>query len=234
MIRSLVSNARRTAALASNAPAAGEVGGTEHQGTRGERVGPTLPLAIPAPNIERPPAAVQILRPPPAVPVVVPSPVPPAARRPVVQDPYAPLRLYDGAWRVRRADGGVDRLVNRCARVGRYFTCEQTANDTVRALVTFIPADTAGRYATQAVLPNGAAVGRGALVIDGARWTYDSRDSTGGRTTHYRTVNVFTGRDRIHFEVARSDDGVHWTTTLAGDEERAVSPPPAAPGPPPA
>ena len=39
-------------------------------------------------------------------------------------------------------------------------------------------------------------------------------------------------------ELARSDDGVRWTTTASGDEERVVpppvSPPPLRPSPPPA
>ena len=36
----------------------------------------------------------------------------------------------------------------------------------------------------------------------------------------YRTVNVFSSRDHIHFESARSTDGKTWTVTMTGDETR--------------
>lgn len=168
------------------------------------------------------------------MPFISPNIARPIEPRPAAPDPYAPLRLYDGTWRVRRVGGGVDRLVNHCARVGRYFACEQTVNDVVAALVLFVPTDTAGRYATQGVRPDGIATGRGALVIDDSHWTYDGQGTDIGKTTYYRTVNTFTGPDHIHFEVSRSNDHAHWTTTLAGDEERVVPSPPAAPGAPPA
>ncbi|MDE1897955.1 MAG: hypothetical protein KGI40_12635 [Xanthomonadaceae bacterium] len=137
-------------------------------------------------------------------------------------DPYASLRLYEGTWQVTQttpAGKQPDRLVNDCAQVGRYFACQQTVNGKPGPLVVFIPDIAPGHYHTQIVLPDAAALGSpGTLTIAGDHWTYlgepDAKD------VRYRTVNVFSGRDRIHFEVARSTDGKTWTVTMAGDETR--------------
>ena len=137
-------------------------------------------------------------------------------------DPYAPLRLYKGTWQVTQttpAGKQPDRLVNDCARIGRYFACQQTVNSKPGALVVFIPDAAPGHYHTQIVLPDGAALGPpGMLTIAGDHWTYLGQPDAKG--VRYRTVNVFSGRDRIHFESARSTDGKTWTVTMAGDETR--------------
>ena len=138
-------------------------------------------------------------------------------------DAYAPLRLYEGTWQVRQTSAPAgkkpDRLVNDCAQIGRYFACQQTVNGKPGALVVFIPAAMQGHYHTQDVLPDGTALGPpGTLTIAGERWTYLSEpDAKGAR---YRTVNIFSGRDRIHFESTRSTDGKTWTVTMAGEETR--------------
>ena len=137
-------------------------------------------------------------------------------------DPCAPLRLYEGAWQVTQAtpaDKKPDRLANDCAQVGRYFACQQTVNGKPGPLVVFIPDAVPGHYHTQVVLPDGAALGPpGTLTIVGNHWTY--LGEPGAKGVRYRTVNVFSGRDRIHFESARSTDGKTWTVTMAGDETR--------------
>ena len=137
-------------------------------------------------------------------------------------DPYAPLRLYEGAWQVTQttpAGRKPDRLVNDCARIGRYFACQQTVNGKPGALVVFIPDTVPGHYHTQIVLPDGAALGpAGTLTIIGDHWTYLGEPDAKG--VRYRTINVFSGRDRIHFESARSTDGKTWTVTMAGGETR--------------
>ena len=137
-------------------------------------------------------------------------------------DPCVPLRLYAGAWQVTQTTPAAkqpDRLVNDCAPVGRYFACQQTVNGKPGPLVVFIPAAASGHYRTQIVLPDGAALGPpGTLTIAGERWTYLGKPDAKG--VRYRTVNVFSGRDRIHFEVARSTDGKTWTVTMAGHETR--------------
>ncbi|HEY6448973.1 MAG TPA: hypothetical protein VIY53_21140 [Acidobacteriaceae bacterium] len=144
------------------------------------------------------------------------------------QDVYTPLRLYSGPWTVTMRDTApgqsrTDSLVNACSLVGRYFACQQTVNGKVSALVVFVPAATPGQYFTQNVMPDGSASGRGELTIAGAHWEYSSHDEENGKTTWYRTINDFTGNDRIHFESARSTDGKTWSVTLSGDEVRGTA-----------
>ena len=136
---------------------------------------------------------------------------------------YAPLWLYKGTWEVKPAGGKVDKLLNECNLIGKYFGCQQTVNGRLSALVIFIPADKSGHYFTQAVLPEGWAVGRGELEIDGDHWTYHSKQTENGKTMYYRTTNLFSGKDNIHFEISESSDGEHWTVTKSGDEVRAGS-----------
>ena len=138
-------------------------------------------------------------------------------------DPYAPLRIYDGAWTVTMHDGGkdtTDSLVNDCHLFGRYFACQQTVNGKVGALVVYVAGETPGHFYIQNVLPDDQAVGRAELIVEGTRYTYASHDET---STHWwRTTNEFTGSDRIHFEQAASTDGKTWTTTRTGDEVRGA------------
>ena len=137
-------------------------------------------------------------------------------------DVYAPLRLYEGAWQVTQttpAPKKPDQLINDCAKIGRSFACQQAVNGKPGPLVVFIPDFPPGHYHTQIVLPGGAALGPpGTLTSAGEHWTYlGTPDAKGVR---YRTINVFSGRDRIHFVTARSPDGKTWTVTMAGNEMR--------------
>ena len=137
---------------------------------------------------------------------------------------FEPLWLYQGTWDVTRSVPGstpvTDKLQNDCVDIGQFFLCQQTVNGKVAALVTFTPAETKGHYYTQPVLPDGHATGRGQLEIDGDHWTYPSKEESNGKTTYYRTTNIFTGKDRIHFEQAESADGKTWKVTGSGDEIR--------------
>lgn len=130
---------------------------------------------------------------------------------------YDSLRLYAGTWEVsRKGAAKPDRLVNECALVGTVYGCQQTVNGKVMALILFIPREKQGSFYTQGVLQDGTAVGRGELEIDGDHWTYSSSVNAAS----YRTTNVFTGKDRIHFESTESADGKTWKTTGSGDEKR--------------
>ncbi len=136
-------------------------------------------------------------------------------------DPYEPLMLYQGSWEAKmKGAEKPDRLVNDCARVGRFYTCQQTVNGKPGALLVFVPAENPGLYYTQAILPDGHANGRAELRIDGNTWTYSSKSEENGKTTYHRTLNTFTGRDKIHYEIADSGDGKTWNVTLSGDEQR--------------
>ena len=141
---------------------------------------------------------------------------------PAADTTYAPLWLYQGAWRVTRANlaspAKPDELVNQCALLGKYFTCGQTVNGKPAELLGFVPAGNPGHYYTQTVNPEARAGGRGELEISGDKWTYTSTWDQGGRTTYYRTTNIFTGKDHIHFEQAESPDGKDYKVTGLGDE----------------
>lgn len=141
------------------------------------------------------------------------------------EDAYTPLTLYNGGWRIQKAGTAApDNLVNHCALTGLFYSCEQVVNGKTVALVIFVPADAPGKYHTQAVLPSGKAAGVSDLAIDGSHWVYLSSDVEGNKTTWYRTTNIFTGKDHIHFEQAQSADGIHWTVAGSGDEDRVPAP----------
>lgn len=139
-------------------------------------------------------------------------------------DPYAPLRLYAGSWRVSRSDmprgAKPDDLTNQCTLLGKYFVCQQTVNGAVTSLMIFVPADQPGHYYTQNVNTQGRALGRGDLEISGDHWMYSNSWDQGGKTTFYRTLNTFTGRDHIHFEQQESTNRKDWVTKSSGDETR--------------
>jgi hypothetical protein len=140
---------------------------------------------------------------------------------------YAPLWLYNGSWKVSKKDSATgakpDELLNECAQVGRYFTCQQTVNGVPSELLVFLPAKTTGQYYTQSIMPDGRAGGRGDLAIDGDKWIYSSNWNEGGKTTFYKTVNVFSGKDRIHYEQQESTNNKDWKTTGSGDEVRTAA-----------
>lgn len=139
------------------------------------------------------------------------------------QDAYAPLTLYNGGWKVQKSGATApDHLMNHCARLGTYYSCEQEVNGKESALIVFVPGDAPGKYHTQAILPSGFATGRGDLEINGDHWIYIGKDVENTKTTWYRTTNEFKGKDHIHFEQAQSEDGSHWKVTGSGDEERVV------------
>jgi hypothetical protein len=137
---------------------------------------------------------------------------------------YAPLRLYDGNWRVTRKDlpAGTkpDELNNQCSLVGKYFACQQTVNGGVSALLIFVPSDKPGHFFTQSVNTQGRALGRGDLEIAGNRWVFSSTWDQGGKTMYYQTINTFSGRDHIHFEQQESGNRTDWKTTSSGDDFR--------------
>ena len=140
---------------------------------------------------------------------------------------YSSLWLYSGSWQVsakNQVSGAKpDELVNQCALVGKYFACQQTVSGALSELLVFLPAKTPGSFYTQSILPDGRAGGRGDLSIEGDRWTFLNTWNQGGKTTYYKTVNVFTGKNRIHFEQQESADRQDWRTTKSGDEVRISS-----------
>jgi hypothetical protein len=148
------------------------------------------------------------------------------ARLFAVDPVYRPLWLYYGSWTATKqtlsGPSTSQTIVNDCAMAGRFFACQQTVDGKPGALIVFVPASTPGDYYTQAVLQEGWAAGRGQLHIEGDRWTYSSKAQEEGKTTYHRTTNVFSGKDRIHFEISESADEKNWTVTASGDEVRTA------------
>lgn len=135
----------------------------------------------------------------------------------------APLWLYQGDWQITQSGSAKsERLVNQCAELGHYFACQQTENGVPGNLLVIVPTDEHGKYHTQVIEPSGRATGLSDLSIDGERWSFSSRWNQGDKTTYYRTINTFSGKNRIHFEQDESPDGKSWTTKSSGDERRAA------------
>jgi len=153
----------------------------------------------------------------------------PAASIPAApSDPLAPLSAYNGSWTIisphtLAGPGKPDILVNHCTHHIAFFTCEQVVNGKPLALMVFVPTDKPNQFHTQPIFPNGQAVGRGDLTLDGPHWTFSSKDVEPGKTTWYRTENFFKGPNAIHFDQYESADGTTWTKTSEGDETRNPS-----------
>jgi hypothetical protein len=138
---------------------------------------------------------------------------------------YVPLKLYDGTWEVAAsADEGAQRFTNHCARTGLFFACEQIVAGKSAALVVFLPTNRTGtvqNYRIQALLPDASQPGEwSTLTIDGPRWVYAWTSGEGEARTLWRNTNLFSGTDRIHFQIENSTDGQSWKTVKSGDETR--------------
>jgi hypothetical protein len=135
---------------------------------------------------------------------------------------FEPLWKYQGTWEFTMNTPGSapvsNKIQNDCADIGQFFLCQQTVDDKVAALLIFTPAESKGRYYTQPILPDGHAAGRGELEIQGDRWTYPSKEEESGTTKYYRITNIFSGKDRIHFERSESIDGKTWRVLASGEE----------------
>jgi hypothetical protein len=143
------------------------------------------------------------------------------------EDPYAALKLYDGKWLVMPSDGPKEgvHLENHCAKTGLFFACEQVVDGKTVALVVFRPTTKlpggAQEYRSTALVPeDGSSGGWNGLTIEGDRWVYTWDVTESAKKVFYRNINTFTGTDRIHFEIQRSDDGKAWTKQKDGDESR--------------
>jgi hypothetical protein len=147
------------------------------------------------------------------------------------QSSVTSLTAYSGNWRVVRK--GVDpsakpeRLQNNCATIGTYYACQQTINGTIGGVLIFIPSGGSGHFITQNVAPSGRATGTGELNIEAgaaARWIFLSSWNNGTKTIRYRTIDVFTTKNKIEFQQEESEDnGKSWRTTGSGEYIREGS-----------
>jgi hypothetical protein len=143
-------------------------------------------------------------------------------------DPYGPLRLYDGKWNILPSEDGKGalQLENHCTKTGLFFVCEQVVSGKSVALVVFLPiAKTPSggeEYRTQALTADANPAGDwGKLTIEGDRWIYSWESTDGGKKSYWRNINTFSGKDKIHFEIQRSEDGTTWKMQKSGDEQRS-------------
>jgi hypothetical protein len=147
------------------------------------------------------------------------------ARPDSADEPYAPLRLYDGSWQMTPADGKSPKvqIVNKCEKTGLLFVCEQLIDGKTQSLVVFQPTGVTGKtrqYKTLELPIEGKATEWSPLEITGDRWEYSGEGFDNGIKVYWRTINVFSGHDKIHFEIQRSSDGKAWETKQSGEEDR--------------
>lgn len=149
----------------------------------------------------------------------------------VADDPYAPLALYDGKWDSTTTIGEKEsmRIENHCAKTGLFFVCEQMLNGKTGSLAVFLPvakmASGGEEYKITGLSADGSAPGGwNKLTIEGDRWVYSWENTNEGKDegekVFWRNVNQFSGADKIHFEIQRSDDETSWKTVKGGDETR--------------
>ena len=137
---------------------------------------------------------------------------------------YAPLRVYNGKWRVAVKGAAPAILENHCARTGYFFACEQVLGGKPLALVVFRPESataTGWSYSTRVLLRSGDDTGAwGPLTIAGDTWIFGPGAAAGTPAARERTLNRIVDRNHIHFETQSSLDGTHWTPRSSGDEVR--------------
>ena len=148
-------------------------------------------------------------------------------------EPLAALTVYAGEWtisstRSMAGPGKDDHLVNHCLMADAFYACEQVVNGKPVAMIVFTPGDSPNTFHTQIVLPDGHALGRGDLVMDGNHWTFGRKEAPADpKETRYRTRTTSLDATKIHFDQYESADGTTWKLTNSGDEHRGFS----APGP---
>jgi hypothetical protein len=151
--------------------------------------------------------------------------IPSETQKRIADDPYAPLKLYEGKWDATTTAGDktITHLENHCTATGRFFMCEQKVNGKTEALIVFLPIGSTGptneKYKTAFLnadaTPSG---GWNDLTIDSDRWVYSWEDADGNAKVYWRNINTFSGASHIHYEIQRSDDGITWKTVKRGDE----------------
>jgi hypothetical protein len=129
-------------------------------------------------------------------------------------DPYAPLKLYDGKWDITTTIGGrgLVHLENHCTQTGLFFVCEQMVNGNSHALVIFLPVAKlagGGEDCRNMGLPADASSsgGWGEVTVDGDKCTYLWESGEVENKVRWHDINQFSGTDKIHFEIQSSEDG---------------------------
>jgi hypothetical protein len=120
----------------------------------------------------------------------------------VADDPYAPLRLYNGKWQLISGDKKAPtNIENHCAQTGVFYSCEQIVDGKTAALVVFLPmakTKTGGEeYRTHVLTPDAKPSGDWHdLTIEGDKWFYTWDSTEAGKKVFWRNVNTFSGPDK--------------------------------------
>ena len=139
------------------------------------------------------------------------------------------ITAYAGTWKteVRHLDttyskaGSESKTIrNDCWRSSGFFACNQIVDGDSKALVVFMYDPKADRYTSYPIPAGGGEVHPGTMLIQGDTWTFPWDSSQGGKTTHFRVVNVWSSPDSIEFRQEYSQDGEHWTLMADGHETR--------------
>lgn len=139
------------------------------------------------------------------------------------------ITVYAGTWHTQaehyatpysKAGKETGTLHNDCWRGRMFYACEQIVDGQSKALIVFQRGKDDNHYVTHALPADGSGGGDGTLIVEGERWTFPWQFSDHGKTVYARTVNVFSGRDRIDYRQEYSLDQVHWTPMATGRETR--------------
>jgi hypothetical protein len=155
-----------------------------------------------------------------------------SAPQPEVTDPLKAVSVYSGKWHSedesfatkfsKPSKESVD-FVNDCSTQHDFFVCHQKASKasgTSSSMMVFLWNGKARLFETYVMDSGGGDPYHGHLIVDGDTYTWGSaaeRESG----TRWRTLNLFSGLDRIVYRVQFStDEGKSWTTTREGKETR--------------
>ncbi len=139
------------------------------------------------------------------------------------------IAVYAGTWHTQaqhyatpysKAGTETGVLHNDCWRGRAFYACEQIVDGQSKALIVFQRGKDGDHYITHALPADGSAGGDGTLVVDGERWIFPWQFSDHGKIVYSRTINVFSGRDRIDYRQEYSLDRVHWMPMAKGVETR--------------
>ncbi len=114
-------------------------------------------------------------------------------------------------------------LRNDCWRSAGYYTCDQFVDGISKAFIVFTYDPVHREYRSYPIPTDGGAAGSGRLLISGDTWTFSWQEPVNGKSTSFRVVNVFVGRDAIAYRQESSTDGVHWIASATGFERRVRS-----------
>ena len=139
------------------------------------------------------------------------------------------VMAYAGTWKTdtryfdtpySKASYETATLQNDCWRSGGFFACRQIVDGDSKALLVFVYDSKTDRYTSYPIPTAGGEVHPGSLIIQAATWTFPWDNTEGGKTIHFRVVNVWSSPDRIEFRQEYSADGEHWIRMAEGHDAR--------------